>query len=205
MINEWLTGKEFIRLTNISESTLMRLKRRIKKEHPEFLKMEDGNNKLHKSLLREFSSDYFVDFHDFVCQQLRSGRKIESLDSLYGLFLIGREWTLFCTFTFKDELPAQTCINRVKRTISNVMNDYPKIEGFYVTERNKGREKGFHVHCLLNTPNGFTKDVKRRLENKGYSSRKQKNIDVKEYKSSKLGAGYVTKELTNNPDGYGFL
>jgi hypothetical protein len=40
MIKEWLDSKEFIRLAEISDSTLKRLKRKVKVENPNLLKME---------------------------------------------------------------------------------------------------------------------------------------------------------------------
>lgn len=205
MINEWLTGKEFMRITNISESSLKRLKRITKKETPELLKLEDGKRKLHKNLLRKYSSKYFVDFHDLVNYQLRIGKRIDSINSIWGQYLIGMDWTLMGTLNYSQELPAKTCISRFKRKISSLKEVYPQIESFFATEKNKDREKGYHIHFFIKTPENMTEIVKKDLENKSFSSNKRENIKVEVYDSRKFGTSYFTKELNNNHDGYGFF
>jgi hypothetical protein len=205
MIKDWLEGKEFKQIAEISDSTLKRLKRKVRNSNPELLRLENGKCKLHKDLLKEYSCRYYVDFHDLVNYQVRTGKKIDSLNSIWAQYLIGMKWTLMGTLNLQREIPAQTCINHIKRTISTLKIDYPEIEGFFATEKNIERNKGSHIHFFLKTPQQSIEEIKEKIEKEGFKSKKSKNIEIKFYDSSKLGAGYLTKELSNNPDGYGFI
>lgn len=205
MIKDWLEGKEFKQIAEISDSTLKRLKRRVRNTNPDMLRFENGKCKLHKNLLKEFSCKYFVDFHDLINFQVRTGKKIDSLNSIWAQYLIGKEWSLMGTLNFHREIPAQTCINQFKRIISTLKVDYPEIEGFFATEKNFQRNEGSHLHFFLKTPQKSTEEIKEIIEKQGFKSKKSKNFKVDFYDSHKLGAGYLTKELSNNPDGYGFI
>lgn len=205
MINEWLDGNEFRRIAEISESTLKRLKRKTKIKNPELLRLEDGKRKLHKSLLRNYSPKYFADFYDLVYHQLKIGKEISSINSLWGLFLLKEDWALMGTLNYAQEIPAQTCIGRFKRKITTLKESYPQIEVFYATEKNNDRGKGYHIHFFIKTPQNQMDEVKKRLEQISYSSKLKENILVEVYESKKLGAGYLTKDLSNNPDGYGLI
>jgi hypothetical protein len=202
MINEWLECKEFMRIANVSKSTVDRLKREIKKCEPTKLKLESGKQKLHRDLLRRFSTDYFIDFHDMVNYQLKLGKHINSMNSIWGLFLLSKEWNLFGTINYQQETAVKTCINRFKRIIEELKSIYPKIEGFYTTEIN-GNRKGYHLHFLIKTSKDEEKTIIDRLNKIKFPS--NKTLDLKPYQQSKFGAGYFTKELENNPDGYGFI
>lgn len=205
MIKEWLEGKEFKQIAEISDSTLKRLKRKVRNTNPELLKLEKGKCKLHKDLLKKYSCRYYVDFHDLVNYQVRTGKKIDSLNSIWAQYLIGMQWSLMGTLNFHKEIPSQTCINQFKRIITSLKVDYLEIEGFFATEKNIERNKGSHIHFFLKTPQQFTEEIKKKIEKQGFKSKKKKNFKVEFYNSIKLGAGYLTKELSNNPDGYGFI
>ena len=137
MIKEWLTGKEYMRLTEISESTLKRLRRKTKMESPELLKMEDGKCKLNRDLLRKHAPQYFVNFHEMVNYQLKLGKNINSISSLYGLFLIQEEWTLMGALNDKKVLSSKTCLNKFKRMIEPIIKKYPQTKSFFAIVKNK--------------------------------------------------------------------
>lgn len=202
MINDWLECKEFMRLANVSKSTVDRLKRKIKKTEPNKLKFESGKQKLHKDLLKQFSPDYFVDFHDLVNYQLNLGKNINSMNSIWGFFLLSKEWNLFGTLNYEKETSTKSCINRFKRIFNDLKSNNPKIESFYATEKNSNR-KGYHLHFLIKTTNSYEKNIKEKIENIKFPS--NKTLELKEYQQNKFGAGYITKIITENPDGYGFI
>jgi hypothetical protein len=202
MINEWLECKEFMRLANVSKSSVDRLKREVKLTIPEKLKFEDGKQKLHKDLLRKYSSDYYVDFHNMVNYQLNLGKSINSINTIWGLYLLSKEWSLIGTLNYQSEIHSRTCIDRFKRIFNDLKDIYPKIEGFYATEKNNDR-KGSHLHFIIKTKKENVEVVKDSLKKIKFPS--NKTLEVEYYQQSKFGTSYLTKVLTNNPDGYGFL
>ena len=127
MINEWL---EFMRVANVSKSSVERLKREVKLTIPENLKFEDGKQKLHRDLLKKFSSDYYLDFHDMANHQLKLGKPINSINTIWGLFLLFKEWTLFGTHNYQYETHSKTCIDRLKRIFNDLKGIILKLKVF---------------------------------------------------------------------------
>lgn len=202
MIKEWIEGKEFKRLAEISDSTLKRFKRKIKTNEPDMIKLEKGKNMYHKTLLGEFSCGYYTNFHDLVNYQLNLGKNINSMNSIWALFILSKQWDLYGTLNYPSETSAKTCISRFKRIFESLKDKYPQIESFYATEKN-GNRKGYHIHFLIKTSSKNSKTIQNELITTKFPS--DRTLELGVYEPYKFGAGYITKLITENPDGYGLI
>ena len=186
---------EFLTKIEVSRSTV----NRFYKKYIEKGKERKRNGK--KLLIPETHIKYF-NFDLMLENEVRIMERMENMQNLLDCirhkqdmptFLYQMEWDIFGTISYRDELSAKNCYNRMKKLWNKIESKYQINNSLrmYFTTEHYGLRDGYHNHFVIYSENKkYLEGIKLLINNMF----KMDRVDQEEYDPYDSGVYYITKD-----------
>ena len=201
----------FEKAYGISRKTLIRYKQNIIKnevedQHKFYFIKKNGAYWYSVSMLN-FKSYKKSDKHaEILPENVEIGFGTRRLKSVYSEFfkgLLSIPWDYACGANYEYRKERDQCVEKMKSLYGSLKKQYPKtaITFYYTTEF---QNNTYHNHFMFSFSGKDKSKIKRQLEN---NVRKlgTRIPDVEPYEHTGVYLQYITKDVHENPDGWGVI